>query len=272
MSVVLQISDTHFGTEVPHVVSALLELAQAQKPTLIVLSGDVTQRARRSQFAAAQRFISELTSAERPLLVIPGNHDIPLFNMPARVFRPYQNYERVFGRRLEPDFELERLLVLGVNTTRWFRRKHGEVSDEQIARVTERLQGARPDQLRIVVTHQPLQVERAIDFNNVVRGHVRAALAWNGAGADIFMGGHIHLPYIRRLGEDVPGLPRETWVVQAGTAVSKRIRENVPNSVNVIRYSGGCLVERWDYTAEARAFRQVKCQDLALSRSGERAA
>jgi hypothetical protein len=177
---------------------------------------------------------------------------------------------RIFGEQLEPDYESERWLVLGVNTTRWFRRKHGEVSPEQVARVAQRLRAARPEQLRIVVTHQPLQVERAIDFNNVVRGHVHAALAWNAAGADIFMGGHIHMPYIRRLGEDVPDLPRQTWVVQAGTAVSKRIREGVANSVNMIRYDQECVVERWDYSAEARSFCRVNSERLPLSRSAER--
>ncbi|MET0384551.1 MAG: metallophosphoesterase [Polyangiales bacterium] len=269
MPVLLQISDTHFGTEVPPVVDALLGLAKAQKPSLVILSGDITQRARRKQFAAAQRFMAELTTGGIPTLVVPGNHDIPLFNLPARFIEPYANYTEWFGRTLEPCYESDELLVIGVNSTRWFRRKHGEVSHEQVVRVAEQLRAARREQLRVVVTHQPLQVIKGIDFNNLIRGHVHAALTWNEAGADIFMGGHIHLPYIRRLGEDVPGLPRESWVVQAGTATSKRIREGVPNSVNLVRYGAACVVERWDYAAAIKAFHQKSSETLPLSRTGE---
>ena len=87
MSVLLQISDPHFGTEQAPVVDALLTLAHAQRPDLVVLSGDITQRARRAQFAAARRFVERL--APSALLAIPGNHDIPLFNPVARLLWPY---------------------------------------------------------------------------------------------------------------------------------------------------------------------------------------
>lgn len=268
MSVVLQISDPHFGTEVPEVVDALLAFARAQNPSVVVVSGDITQRARKAQFAAARRFLDQLGPPTQPRLVVPGNHDIPLFDLPARLLAPYGNYMHAFGEALEPSYESDQLLVVCVNTTRWFRRKHGEVSDEQIARVARRLRRARPEQLRIVVTHQPLRVIRPRDQNNLLRGHAVAARAWCEAGADMLMGGHIHLPYVRRLSELWPELTRETWVVQAGTAVSKRVRDGIPNSVNVVRVQPNmqCAIERWDYACGLGQFHQVDCEYAELSR------
>src|SRR6476661_987702 len=104
MSLLMQISDTHFGTEQGDVVEALVRLVREQAPDLVMLSGDITQRARRRQFAAARAFVDRL--APVPLVAIPGNHDIPLFNVALRLMAPYANYSRAFGAELEPVFEL----------------------------------------------------------------------------------------------------------------------------------------------------------------------
>lgn len=97
MSVLLQISDTHFGTEQPQVVEALVALAAQQRPVMVVLSGDITQRARPAQFRAAKVFVDRLGA---PVLAIPGNHDIALFDLWARLTRPYACYAKVFGADL----------------------------------------------------------------------------------------------------------------------------------------------------------------------------
>src|SRR5690606_31142600 len=115
--------------------------------------GDITQRARREQFRAAKSFTEQLEVPS--LIVIPGNHDIPLFNIVARFLNPYGNYRREFGDDLEPTFESDRLLVIALNTTRRYRHTDGEVSKAQIRRVVDRLKVATAGKLRIVVTHQP---------------------------------------------------------------------------------------------------------------------
>ena len=261
MSVLLQISDPHFGTEQPPVVDALLALAHAQQPSLVVLSGDITQRARRAQFDAARRFVERLPPAS--LLAIPGNHDIPLFNVAARVLRPYAGFRRVFGNDLEPVHSSASLLVIGVNTTRAWRHIDGEVSAAQIETVAARLRAATASQLRIVVSHQPLQVPSARDAHNLLHGCGPALRRWSAAGADIVMGGHIHLPYVLPLRGRVEGVERDVWCVQAGTSVSSRIRREAPNSVNLLRQDPDrrrCTVERWDYDASGR----FVCVDAAI--------
>lgn len=269
MSVLIQISDTHFGTEQPPVMNALLELVSETRPDLAVLSGDITQRARRRQFAAARAFIEQLRV--RRILALPGNHDIPLFNLFARIAAPYGNYRRVFGADLEPRFESAQFLVLGVNTTRARRHKDGEVSSEQIARVSEALRHASGEQIRIVVTHQPVHVIRAQDETNLLHNAAAAVREWSAAGADLIMGGHIHLPYVRPLAERFADLPRSVWAVQAGTAVSYRIRHEAPNSINIVRrISTGllrCAVERWDYNAAAGHFELKQSDLLAVDRT-----
>jgi 3',5'-cyclic AMP phosphodiesterase CpdA len=267
MSLVLQVSDTHFGTEQPAVVEALLRLVHDQSPDMVVLSGDITQRARRSQFRAARAFVGQLAVPDT--LVLPGNHDIPLFNVMARLFAPYANYQRVFGAELEPECESADLLVIGVNTTRPSRHKDGEVATSQIARVSRRLRCASNNQLRIVVTHQPVHVTRPEDETNILHGHCEAVYAWADAGVDLLLGGHIHLPYVRPLRERFVDLPRSVWAVQAGTAVSSRVRDGIPNSVNLIRYTGTerprrCVVERRDYDAAGQHFVPVDCTELRL--------
>lgn len=271
MSTLLQISDPHFGTDQEPVVAALLRLAAELRPELVVISGDITQRARRAQFEAARRFVDELPC---PYLAVPGNHDIPLFNVAARIFSPYANYMRAFGRNLEPELETDAYLVLCTNTTRPRRHKDGEISRDQIERVRDRLQRASEDKVRIVVTHQPVLAIRPTDEENLLHGHEAAVRAWSEAGADIVMGGHIHLPYIRSIRDRFGDLPRRMWAVQAGTAVSWRIRGNIPNSVNVLRHASGeptCCAERWDFDATRNAFHCIETELLALDRSSRAA-
>src|SRR5437868_4949782 len=112
MSVLLHISDTHFGTEEAPVVSALQTLAHDLKPDALILSGDITQRALSAQFEAARQFCESLHVPQ--LLALPGNHDIPLYNVLLRVAAPYRKYAAAFGRDLEPVLELADAVVIGV--------------------------------------------------------------------------------------------------------------------------------------------------------------
>ena len=259
MSVLLHFSDPHFGTEQPAVVDALLRLVRDQQPRSAILSGDITQRARVQEFAAARRFVDSLAL---PTLCLPGNHDIPLFDLWARLFKPYARYRGAFGEplesRIESLIETPDLLAIGVNTTRWWRHKDGEVSDAQIEAVAQRLRNASAKQLRIVATHQPVHVTKQRDEKNRLHHHEAAIRAWSAAGVDLILGGHIHLPYFRSLRAQHLDLPREVWAIQAGTALSSRIRFEAPNSVNLIRFDADanthCVVERWDFKPAEQRF------------------
>ncbi len=139
-----------------------------------------------------------------------------------------------------------------MNTTRWWRHKHGELSRQQVRTVAARLQRAQAGQLRVVVVHQPLQVLDAGDEHDCLRlrGMTRdgVARAWSEAGADLVLSGHIHRSFIVQAPDGARGL----WCVQAGTAVSRRLRRGEPNEVNLIRWSDGeCVVEQWEHRGTA---------------------
>lgn len=258
MNKLLQISDPHFGTAQPPVMEALVELVRQQRPDVLVLSGDITQRATAAQFGEARAFCERLQIPQ--MLALPGNHDIPLFNPWQRLVTPYARYLRAFGPGLEPVLDTAWLQLSMVNTTRRWRHKNGEVSARQIERVAARLRRAGPGQLRVVVVHQPVYVLRAEDEHDRLLGWEPAVRAWAAAGADIVMGGHIHLPYVCELSSCVEGLPRRLWCVQAGTALSSRIRREAPNSVNLLLCDPAAhplagRLERWDYRSAGGAGR-----------------
>ncbi|CAM4125850.1 metallophosphoesterase family protein [Bordetella tumulicola] len=264
MTRIVHLSDTHFGTEREPVVQAVLSLVGELQPDLVLLGGDITQRARRSQFAAARRFVQSL---QRPVLAVPGNHDIPLFNVLARLVNPYGAYRRAMGAVLEPVVEIPGLLAIGVNSTRPGRHKNGQVDAAQISRVAQRLRKADPDALRLVLLHHPVRALVDSDQRNLLIGREQAVPAWIDAGVDLVLGGHIHLPYVLPVQGEAQAAARQAWAVQAGTAVSHRVRGGISNSINVIEHSAGdaqhhCSVQRWDYLADVQAFRRASVQTL----------
>ena len=174
------------------------------------------------------------------VLAIPGNHDIPLFNLAARLLWPYARYARAFGQELEPQFEN--------------RRRAGARAQHHPALAPRRRRGLAPRrsnawrnvvkrapaaQWRIVVVHQPVAVTRPQDAHNLLHGHDAAVRRWSAAGVDLVLGGHIHLPFVLPLQDLWADLPRPLWAVQAGTAVSARVRAEAGNSVNLIRIGAG---------------------------------
>ncbi|HJS05342.1 MAG TPA: metallophosphoesterase family protein [Variovorax sp.] len=272
MTCLLHMSDPHFGTEQPEVMRALAALVRAERPSALVLSGDITQRATRAQFARARAFVDSL--AVPRLLAIPGNHDIPLFALSTRLLAPYARYRSAFGQALEPVVDSPDFLVVGVNTTRWYRHENGAASPQQAERVARRLAQGTARQLRVVVVHQPVAITREEDRKNLLVGREEAVRIWAEAGADLVLGGHIHLPFVVPLHETAGVLARRMWCVQAGTAVSTRLRAGAPNSVNLIRFEGEagerrCTVEQWDCAAGGAPFRRARVHTLALDANAE---
>jgi 3',5'-cyclic AMP phosphodiesterase CpdA len=251
MTNIVQISDTHFGTEQAPVVKALENHVREHGADLLVFSGDITQRARRGQFAAAQAFVQRLQGhGIAETLVIPGNHDIPLYNLFARFLTPYRNFRRHFGANLEPIYEDAKMLVIGLNTTHPRRHKDGLITPAQVERVAQRLEQSDPRKLRIVVAHQPFGAMVQSDLRNLQHGAEAALQRWSRHGLDLVMGGHIHLPYVLPLSKQYADLQREIWMVQSGTTLSSRLRGTSPNSFNQLKIQPGdtkkVCVERWD--------------------------
>ena len=241
MSRILHLSDLHFGRARPELLAPLLAQANALAPDLVAISGDLTQRARSDQFRQARAFIDAL---DAPVLVVPGNHDIPLHDPVARILRPWRNYTRIISDDLEPDYIDDNIAVLGVNTVYRFSHQSGRFTRRALARIAREFEGAGA-RTRIIVAHHPLE-HRATDTKKPMRGAARALERLPGLGADMILTGHLHswhaAPFTQRAGR------RAMLQIYAGTGLSTRLRgeendfnliETAPRSIIVTRYAAG---------------------------------
>jgi len=149
---IAHISDLHFGRIDPPVAQGLIEDLQRHSPTVLVASGDFTQRARVGQYREAGQYLTRLPT---PRIVIPGNHDVPLWNVVRRFFFPFTRYRKFISDNFFPEFEDDRLLVLGVNTARSFTRTSGWLEADQVAYLKERTGRAPAGVMKVLVTHHP---------------------------------------------------------------------------------------------------------------------
>jgi len=184
----LHISDLHAGSVEETAVERRLEpLVERVQPELIVVTGDLTHRGRRREHERAADFLRSLA---RPLLVIPGNHDIP-YTFPARFTRPWAEFERQW-ETVEPVYRSDELVVVGLNSVRPWRHQSGGVSDEQLDRAATKLRQGVPGALRVVVLHHQMigAPWRSRKQPVARRNHVLARLV--DSGAELIVGGHIH--------------------------------------------------------------------------------
>ena len=254
MNIIAHLSDMHFGTEDPALVTALAEEVRALEPSLVIVSGDLTQRARESQFLAARSFLQQLPRSQ---LVVPGNHDIPLFDLWSRFFVKLGRYQRCIQFELNPFYAADGLAVLGLNTVRSNTWKEGRISLTQIAMIEEKFRHVPEGWLRIVVTHHPF-IPPPGDPSLPVVGRRRLALTkLEEANVDLLLAGHLHQGYTGQTRSHYVERTRSILVVQAGTACSRRTRGE-PNAFNVITHLDGRLDLRTrEWTGES--FKAAAC-------------
>jgi len=186
---ILHVSDLHIGTrDDPQVAEALVRLARTIRPEVVVASGDLTNRNRRSEHERAHAL---LTSLGAPVLAVPGNHDLP-YTFPARFTSPWREFERVW-ETTEPTYASPALHIVGLNSARPYRHQSGGIRDAQLRRAADRLHAAAPGAYRVVVLHHHMigAPWRAARKRPVARrNHVLRELV--SAGADLIVAGHIH--------------------------------------------------------------------------------
>jgi 3',5'-cyclic AMP phosphodiesterase CpdA len=165
MRIVIHLSDLHFGRADPVIVHPLLDFIRATKPDLVAVSGDLTQRAHTEQFLEARNFLDAIPF---PKIVVPGNHDVPLYNVFARLFRMLDKFRRFISEDLEPFYVDNEIAVSGVNTARALTGKNGRINRQQLERLRARFATVLPTHVKIVVTHHPFDLPPGVEGDRVV--------------------------------------------------------------------------------------------------------
>ncbi len=251
MATIAHLSDIHFGRVDARIIGPLVRAIETAAPSLVVVSGDLTQRARRSQFRAAREFLDRLPS---PQLVVPGNHDVPLFNIAARFLDPYGGYRRHIHEDLEPAHESEEMIAVGLNSARPFPFDGGgRLNEAQVTRAAARLKTARGGAIKIVVTHHPFDLPSTHGQEHLIGRSDMAMRRLAEAGADVFLAGHLHVSHVGHTAARYQIAGHSALVVQAGT-ISTRQRGEV-NTINVLRVARPDIaIERYSWDEAKQSF------------------
>jgi 3',5'-cyclic AMP phosphodiesterase CpdA len=237
------VTDLHFGAEDPDVVAGLRTDLTGQDVDRILVSGDLTMRARARQFRAAREL---LDSIGRPWICVPGNHDVPLDRALSRAVRPLTAYRRFIDPQPQPVLDRDGLRVVGLSTPRRSRWKGGRIDARQVARIGVAFAG--PARLRVLMVHHPVFRSAQRPKERIVSGADPALRAAARAGVDVVLCGHDHVQAQIDLSSVRPGLGRHMIGLMSGTACSRRVRAGESQSYTVLELSGECLrlrVRHW---------------------------
>lgn len=269
MARIAHLSDIHFGAHDQKIVDAATAWLEERRPDLVIISGDLTQRARIGQFGRAAGWINRLKRAGLRILVVPGNHDIPLYDVMRRFAAPLERYKRYISNDLCPFYEDGEVAILGLNTARSLTIKNGRINHDQMVMLRERFAPVAPDKTRILVTHHPLfamPIGKGGELSEAVGQHEDAVEAACEAGVHLALAGHFHRTYAqsaRKMVERSGG----ALVIQAGTATSTRLRNAEPQSFNWLHVRRNNEIELQVIVWDGAAFRRAS--HVEYRRDGE---
>jgi predicted phosphodiesterase len=241
----LHISDLHFGPYyMAQIGEEVLRFAAEKRPEAIVISGDFTQRAKRSQFQEAKRFLNRLPSV--PTITVPGNHDVPLYRVLERLLKPHSLYQEYIHSELDYSFQDENLSIVALDSTApYTATKNGWISENQLLFAARAFEKGEKSAFRIVVAHHHFAPAPDYERSKPMPFAKRALDAFLEMGVHLVLGGHLHRAYIGNSLDVYPGKNRERGIiiVQCGTTTSMRGRgkERAKNSLNMLYFEGDTI-------------------------------
>jgi 3',5'-cyclic AMP phosphodiesterase CpdA len=237
MTVLFHASDLHFGAEDSAALDWFAGVVTREQPDAVIITGDLTMRARSAEFAAAQAWLSGLG---RPVLIEPGNHDLPYFNPVRRIWRPYGRVMRLQDQ-FHDGVTIDGVHLVSLPTTARVQLRlnwsKGKVNQRALREALHSLASRPEDHLSIVLAHHPL-IEAETQSSGRTTGGRAALDALIAAGADAVLSGHVHDPF----DIDVTTANGSIRLIGAGT-LSERVRATRP-SFNRLQVSGGKLDAR----------------------------
>lgn len=256
MRTLVHLSDLHFGRVDEQLLAPLRARIASIAPNLVVVSGDLTQRARGAQFAHAARFLDTLP---HPQLLVPGNHDVPLYNLYKRFVDPLKNWRRHIGDDFEPFYVDDEIAVAGVNTSRSLTWKNGRINEEQLDLLKSRFDRLASGVTKVVVTHHPFDLPQDEDESDVVGRAPTALRVFAACGVDLLLSGHMHATHAGSTATNYQLGDYAALSIHAGTTTSTRGRGEV-NSFNALHIEGETL------RLETFAWNGATCQFLLSTR------
>jgi len=235
----LHASDIHFGKRFdPEAAEGFMSFLHGLSPHLLILSGDFTQRAKVREYEAARKFLDDLPPV--PVVVTPGNHDVPLYRVWERLFAPHRNYRAYISKELNTVTRIPGATVVSLDSTAPHRAiVNGRIRGSQLLFAARAFQDAGDGDIRILVAHHNLAPAPDDEPDKILPGHRRCLGAFSRMGVELIVGGHLHRAFI---GSSPGGHPEENGapsmtIVHSGTTTSTRGRagERGKNSLNVIR-------------------------------------
>lgn len=231
---IVQLSDLHFGSNDAGITKTLHKTVMNLNPDLVVVSGDLTTRARELEFVAAKEFLEPWVGKR---IIVPGNHDISLYNIFRRFFKPLDRFTKIIDKEVDPHFIHNEAVVVGLNSSRSFTIKSGNISSSQIDKVKSIFQNVPGNIMRVVITHHPM---KEMDKSITERLYK--------LGVRVFISGHLHKSDSLLKSFEVDGKTVQAVFVKAGTATSVRYRQEA-NSFNFLTIDNSNLKVRtytWD--------------------------
>ncbi len=250
MPKIIHLSDLHFGAHDPMIVTAVEKRLDHEAADLVVISGDFTQRARKEQFEEAGVFLLRIRDAGHEVLAVPGNHDVPLYDVLRRFLSPLARYKTFIDDSVCPFIQIDGAAVLGINTARSLTFKNGHVSHEQMDYIRQTFAETDVHQPRILVTHHPLfalPVGDGLKLSHKMDDQDDALTAIAAAGVDLLLAGHNHRASVNDAASLAHGAGK-ALVIQAGTATSTRVRGETQsfNRIEIDEKGIRVTIQRWD--------------------------
>ncbi|RVT93808.1 metallophosphoesterase family protein [Sphingomonas crocodyli] len=237
MTRLFHVSDLHFGREDREAVDWFADRVHSEKPDAVIVTGDLTMRAKKAEFAAASAYLSALNV---PVTVEPGNHDLPLYNPFKRLFRPYKHFRRLEAK-IERPLDLASIWLVPLKTTARFQLRNwskGWVSERGLAKAIACLRRKPAGAVGVVACHHPLVDREDLESQARTRGGSEALDALVEAGAEAVLSGHVHDPFDVEWRATIGSIR----MVGAGT-LSERVRASPP-SFNELCVEDGQLTVR----------------------------
>ena len=266
---IVHVSDLHFGHNDRSLLEPLRKAIFRLDPQLVIVSGDLVEHATVREFEDARDFLATLP---KPQLVVPGNHDLPFYNLFERAFIGLGRYKKFITPDTSPQFQDDQMAVIGANTSRIWPLRGGSLSATQLARLETQFAALPENLVRILVTHHPFDLPEGQNSRLIV-GHARRSIAGLAPVTDILLAGHIHLSSSGSTAARYKTSGHSLAFVQAGTCVSNRNKgEN--NSFNFLRAGLGstgdkvAVVERYSWDKHSQDFTRQDRVEYTLASEG----